>query len=100
MDLTDDDVRHVAQLARIGLTDDEVPTLRSELELILDHVSAIGELDLGGVPPTNHPRALTDVLADDVARPCLPREEALASAPDRTATGFRVPRVPSGEVEE
>ncbi len=66
MALTDSDVRHVARLARLGLHDDEVPTMRAELETILAHVSAIASLDLSGVPVTSHPLELVNVLADDV----------------------------------
>jgi aspartyl-tRNA(Asn)/glutamyl-tRNA(Gln) amidotransferase subunit C len=99
MDLNDDDVRHVAHLARLGLTEDEVPRFRAELETILAHVSTIGDLDLSGVAPTNHPLGLLDVTGDDVVRPSLPRAEALAPAPDPTDVGFRVPRVAPGEEE-
>ncbi len=99
MDLTDDDVRHVARLARLGLTADEVPRFRGELATILGHVSAIGQLDLTDVPATNHPLGLVDITGADVARPCLARDEALASAPDPTGTGFRVPRVAPGQEE-
>lgn len=99
MDLTDDEIRHVAHLARLGLTEDEVPRFRRELATILEHVSTIGELDLAAVPATNHPLGLVDITAEDVAGPCLPRAEALAPAPDPTDAGFRVPRVAPGEVE-
>ena len=94
MALSDSDVRHVARLARLGLHDDEVETMRAELETILAHVSAIAELDLSGVPVTSHPLDLVNVLADDVPAPCATHEEALLNAPDPAQDGFRVP--PSG----
>jgi aspartyl-tRNA(Asn)/glutamyl-tRNA(Gln) amidotransferase subunit C len=93
MPLTTSDVRHVARLARLGMSNDELERLRGELERILDHVSAIAELDLAGVPATTHPLELVNVLADDAPQPCLSRAEALANAPDPTATGFRVPPI-------
>jgi aspartyl-tRNA(Asn)/glutamyl-tRNA(Gln) amidotransferase subunit C len=93
MALTDADVRHVARLARLGLSDDEVERFRVELEKILDHVSTIAGLDLVGVPVTSHPLDLENVFGDDVEEPCISREEALANAPDPTPTGFRVPPI-------
>src|SRR5690242_9240052 len=93
MPLTDAEVRHVARLARLGLTDDEVERFRGELEKILDHVSAISALDLTGVPPTSHPLDLVNVLAEDEPAPSVTRDEALSNAPDPTSDGFRVPAV-------
>lgn len=91
MALSDSDVRHVARLARLGLHDDEVATMRDELATILAHVSAISELDLAGVPVTSHPLDLLNVLADDVPAPCATHEDALLNAPDPAQDGFRVP---------
>jgi aspartyl-tRNA(Asn)/glutamyl-tRNA(Gln) amidotransferase subunit C len=91
--LTDADVRHVARLARLGLSDDDVERFRGELEKILDHVSTIAGLDLAGVPVTSHPLDLVNVFGEDVEVPSIPREEALANAPDPTPTGFRVPPI-------
>jgi aspartyl-tRNA(Asn)/glutamyl-tRNA(Gln) amidotransferase subunit C len=84
-------VLHVAKLARLELTDDEVETMSGELSTILDHIEKIGELDLDDVPPTSHVVELENVLREDVPRPSLPREQALEQAPDRTDEGFRVP---------
>ena len=84
-------VLHVAKLARLRLTDDEVERMADELSKILGHVETMSELDLEGVEPTSHVVDLTDVLREDVPRPSLDRETALEQAPDATGTGFRVP---------
>jgi aspartyl-tRNA(Asn)/glutamyl-tRNA(Gln) amidotransferase subunit C len=84
-------VLHVARLARLELTDDEVTKIAGELSKILDHIEKIGELDLDGVPPTSHAVEVANALRADEPRPCLPREVALAQAPDVADDGFRVP---------
>jgi aspartyl-tRNA(Asn)/glutamyl-tRNA(Gln) amidotransferase subunit C len=84
-------VLHVARLARLELSDDEVGRMASELSGVLDHIERIGELDLDGVEPTSHVVALENVLRADEPAPSLPRERALAGAPDATDAGFRVP---------
>jgi aspartyl-tRNA(Asn)/glutamyl-tRNA(Gln) amidotransferase subunit C len=86
-----DQVLHVARLARLKLTDEEVERMQGELSTILDHIEKISELDLDGVEPTSSVVQLENVLRDDVPRPSLPRERALAGAPDATEDGFRVP---------
>jgi aspartyl-tRNA(Asn)/glutamyl-tRNA(Gln) amidotransferase subunit C len=86
-----DQVLHVARLARLRLTDAEVERMATELAPILDHVEKIGELDLDAVEPTSHVVELENVLRPDEPRPSLPRERALAEAPDATPAGFRVP---------
>lgn len=84
-------VLHVARLARLELTDDEVERMAGELSHILEYVEHIGELELDGVEPTSHVVPVENALREDEPRPSLPREEALASAPDAAAGGFRVP---------
>jgi aspartyl-tRNA(Asn)/glutamyl-tRNA(Gln) amidotransferase subunit C len=84
-------VLHVAKLARLKLTDDEVEKMTGELSKILEHVERMEALDLEGVEPTSHVVALQNVLREDVPRPSLPRERALEQAPDATDDGFRVP---------
>jgi aspartyl-tRNA(Asn)/glutamyl-tRNA(Gln) amidotransferase subunit C len=85
-------VLHVAKLARLRLTDDEVERMSGELSHILEHVEKIGELtDLDDVAPTTHVVQLENVLRADEPRPSLPREKALEAAPDATDDGFRVP---------
>jgi aspartyl-tRNA(Asn)/glutamyl-tRNA(Gln) amidotransferase subunit C len=86
-----DQVLHVARLARLKLTDAEVERMQGELSTILDHIEKISELDLDGVEPTSSVVQLENVLRADEPRPCLPRERALAGAPDATEDGFRVP---------
>jgi aspartyl-tRNA(Asn)/glutamyl-tRNA(Gln) amidotransferase subunit C len=84
-------VLHVAKLARLRLTDEEVERMSGELSTILEAIEQIAELDLEGVEPTSHVIDLENVLRPDEPRPCLPREVALAPAPDATDEGFRVP---------
>jgi aspartyl-tRNA(Asn)/glutamyl-tRNA(Gln) amidotransferase subunit C len=86
-----DQVLHVAKLARLKVTDDEVDRMADELSKILEHVETMNELDLEGVEPTSHVVDLTNVLREDVPRPGLPREKALEQAPDAADGGFRVP---------
>jgi aspartyl-tRNA(Asn)/glutamyl-tRNA(Gln) amidotransferase subunit C len=84
-------VLHVAKLARLKLTDEEVERMQSELSSILENIERIGELDLSGVEPTSHVVDLENVLRADEPRPSLPRERALENAPDAASGGFRVP---------
>jgi aspartyl-tRNA(Asn)/glutamyl-tRNA(Gln) amidotransferase subunit C len=84
-------VLHVAKLARLRLTDEEVEKMSGELSVILEAIEQIGELDLEGVQPTSHVVDLENVLRPDEPRPSLPRERALANAPDASDDGFRVP---------
>jgi len=84
-------VLHVARLARLRLTDEEVEQMTGELSSILDHIERISALDLEGVEPTSHVVELENVLRPDEPRPSLPREVALAEAPDADDSGFRVP---------
>jgi aspartyl-tRNA(Asn)/glutamyl-tRNA(Gln) amidotransferase subunit C len=84
-------VLHVARLARLRLSDEEVERMTGELSGILEHVDRIGKLDLEGVEPTSHVIALENVLRPDVPRPSLPHDVALASAPDPQDGAFRVP---------
>lgn len=86
-----DQVLHVAKLARLRLSDEEVETMVGELSGILEHVDRIGNLDLEGVEPTAHVVALENVLRADEPRPSLPRGIALASAPEPSDGAFRVP---------
>ena len=86
-----DQVLHVAKLARLRLTEEEVERMSGELSTILEAIEQIGELDLEGVQPTSHVIDLENVLRPDEPRPCLPRERALENAPDASGEGFRVP---------
>ncbi len=91
MAITSDEVLHVARLARLALTEEEVERLGAQLNAILEAVGKVAELDLEGVEPTAHPLELVNVWAEDEPRPSLPVEEALANAPDSEAGFFRVP---------
>jgi aspartyl-tRNA(Asn)/glutamyl-tRNA(Gln) amidotransferase subunit C len=84
-------VLHVARLARLELSDDEVERMSAELSGILEHVERISELDLDGVEPTAHVIALENVLRPDEPRPSWPVEKVLAQAPDSASESFRVP---------
>ena len=84
-------VLHVARLARLALSDEEIETMAAELSGILEHVDRIGGMDLEGVEPTSHVVALQNVLRPDEPSPSLPRDRALASAPDPADGAFRVP---------
>jgi aspartyl-tRNA(Asn)/glutamyl-tRNA(Gln) amidotransferase subunit C len=89
--LSRDQVLHVARLARLELTEEEVERFGSELSKVLDHIEKIGELDLADVEPTSHVVEIENVLRADEPRPSMPFERALASAPDAADGGFRVP---------
>jgi aspartyl-tRNA(Asn)/glutamyl-tRNA(Gln) amidotransferase subunit C len=84
-------VLHVARLARLRLSDDEVARMAGELSSILDHVDRIAELDLEGVKPTSHVVELENVLRPDEPRPSWPRERILEPAPETADGAFRVP---------
>ena len=90
-EITRDEVLHVAQLARLELTDDEVARFQEQLSAILGAVSKVSELDLRDVPPTAHPLEISNAWADDELRPCLSLDEVFANAPDRDGDLFRVP---------
>ena len=91
--LTRADVEHVAMLARLALTDDEIEHFTAQLEAILDHAAQIAALDTHDVAPTAHPLAVVNVLRADDVRPSLPRDEVLAMAPEVEDGRFRVPRI-------
>lgn len=92
-EISRDEVAHVARLARIDLSDDELDTFTGQLADVLDHARDIEALALGDVPPTAHPYPLVNVLRPDEERPCLPRDDVLAAAPDSEDGQFRVPPV-------
>lgn len=91
--LTADDVRHVARLARLDVTDEEVELFAGQLGAVLEHASDIAALDTGGVVPTAHPLPLVNVLREDEVVAGLDREEVLAMAPAAEEGRFRVPRI-------
>ncbi|HEX4804530.1 MAG TPA: Asp-tRNA(Asn)/Glu-tRNA(Gln) amidotransferase subunit GatC [Conexibacter sp.] len=84
-------VLHVAKLARLALSDEEVERMTRELSAVLGHIEKISELDLDGVPPTSHVVDVVNALRPDEPRPSLPPDVALAAAPEPLAEGFGVP---------
>jgi aspartyl-tRNA(Asn)/glutamyl-tRNA(Gln) amidotransferase subunit C len=93
LEISRDEVLHVAKLARLALSEEEVERFRGQLSAILEAVGKVSELNLDGVPPTAHPLDLVNVLAEDEAVPSLSREDALANAPDPEDGFFGVPPV-------
>ena len=89
-------VLHVARLARLELTDDEIQRMSSELSDVLGHIEKIGELDLDGVAPTTHVVAVRNALRPDVVEPSLARDVALEQAPEVADGGFLVPSPQAG----
>jgi aspartyl-tRNA(Asn)/glutamyl-tRNA(Gln) amidotransferase subunit C len=91
--ITRADVAHVARLARLELTDEELDLFTGQLAQVLDHAADVASLDLAGVEPTAHAMAVTNVLRPDEVHPCLDREEVLAQAPSVEDHRFRVPKI-------
>jgi aspartyl-tRNA(Asn)/glutamyl-tRNA(Gln) amidotransferase subunit C len=98
MSIDREQVLHVAKLARLELTEEEVGRMASELSSVLRHIETISALQLDDVPPTTHVVEVENALRPDVPTPCLPREVALASAPAVQDDGFLVPS-PQAEAE-
>ena len=91
--ISPEDVRHVARLARLALSDDELERMRVEMSAILDYMDKLRSLDTKGVEPTSHAVPLHNVMREDEPTPSLPLDEMLANAPDRDGDTFRVPRI-------
>jgi aspartyl-tRNA(Asn)/glutamyl-tRNA(Gln) amidotransferase subunit C len=87
------DIEHVAKLARLDLSDDEIARLRTQLAQILEHAALVGEVAATDVVPTASPIPRANVYRDDVPEPSLPVDEALRNAPERDGDRFRVPRI-------
>ena len=92
-EITRDEVAHLADLARIDLSDAELDHLAPQLQVILEAVASISGVAGDDVPPTSHPFPLTNVFRDDIVRPCLSPEEALSGAPAVEEQRFSVPRI-------
>lgn len=93
MEITNQDVEKVALLARLQVTEGEKETFAKQLSQILTHVEQLNRYDTTGVEPTTTVRGQVNVFRDDVVRPPLPAEKALANAPEREGDGFGVPRI-------
>ena len=92
-----DEVAHLARLARLAVADEELDTFAGQLDVILRSVARVGEVAAEDIPPTSHAVPLTNVFRDDVVRPGLTRQQALAGAPSEEQGRFRVPRILGGE---
>jgi aspartyl-tRNA(Asn)/glutamyl-tRNA(Gln) amidotransferase subunit C len=92
-DITREEVAHLADLARIDLSDAELDHLAPQLAVILDSIKSISEVAAEDIPPTSHPLPLTNVFREDVQRACLTAEEALSGAPQVEEQRFAVPRI-------
>jgi aspartyl-tRNA(Asn)/glutamyl-tRNA(Gln) amidotransferase subunit C len=91
-----EEVLHVARLARLEVSEEEIEPMARELSAVLDHVATIGELDLDGVAPTSHVIEVTGALRPDVPRPSFERDVILAQAPAAAQDGFLVPSPQAG----
>ena len=95
--LSRSDVEHVAHLARLGLTREELTRFEGQLNHVLDQYAILARLDTGAIPPTAQTIELENILRDDVARPSLAVDEALANAPARDGDHLVVPAILGGE---
>jgi aspartyl-tRNA(Asn)/glutamyl-tRNA(Gln) amidotransferase subunit C len=93
-----DEVAHLARLARLALTEDELDSLAGQLDAILGHVSQIQAVDVAGVEPTDNPLTDVNVFRPDTVEPCLTQNQALEQAPKAVDGRFAVPRI-LGEAE-
>jgi aspartyl-tRNA(Asn)/glutamyl-tRNA(Gln) amidotransferase subunit C len=92
MAISEEQVRHVASLARLGLSDEQVAALGVELNDILTQIDRISALDLEGIEPTAHAVAVTNVTRTDEVRPCLSRDDVLRNAPEQQDGAFLIPK--------
>lgn len=88
-----DEVAHLAKLARLAVTEDELDVFAGQLDQILDSVAKVSEVAADDVPPTSHAVPLTNVFREDETRACLTQQQALAGAPAAEEGRFRVPRI-------
>lgn len=91
--ITEEQVRHIAHLSRLNLSDAEVTLFAAQLGNILEYIGKLNEVDVTGVEPLAHPLPVTNVLRDDIPQPSFTTETALANAPSREGDFFRVPKV-------
>jgi aspartyl-tRNA(Asn)/glutamyl-tRNA(Gln) amidotransferase subunit C len=87
------DVAHLARLARLAVTEDELDVFAGQLDVILGAVARVGEVAAADIPPTSHAVPMTNVFRPDEVQPSLPRDAVLAGAPDVEENKFRVPRI-------
>ncbi|NJP38382.1 Asp-tRNA(Asn)/Glu-tRNA(Gln) amidotransferase subunit GatC [Alkalicoccus luteus] len=91
--ITEEQIRHVAELARLELKDEEIRHFGEQLDKIIDAAQQLNELDTENIAPTSHVLDVRNVLRDDEVKPSLPREEALKNAPDQQDGQIRVPSI-------
>ena len=91
--ISKEEVAHVARLARLSLTEDELERFTGQLEAVLEHARDVESLETAGVPPTAHPLPIDNVFREDELQPALDREEVLSQAPAVEDHKFRVPRI-------
>ena len=96
MSLSEHDVRHVAMLARLALTDEEVESMRADLNSILGHIDEIQRLDLAGVEPMAHAIKVVNVTRADVTTPSFPQHVAVMNAPQAEDGAFVIPQIVGG----
>lgn len=93
MPISSQEVQHIAKLARVGLSEEDVAKFQQQLSSILDYFETLRRLDTEGIPPTSHTLALTNVTRDDAPRPPFHKEAVFANAPQREGDHFRVKAV-------
>ncbi len=93
MKISTKDVEHVALLSRLELGAEELGKYAGELSVIFEYVEQLNEVDVTDVPPTAHPHPISNVFREDVVKPGLSNEQALANAPDREDSCFKVPKI-------
>ncbi|MBV7281480.1 MULTISPECIES: Asp-tRNA(Asn)/Glu-tRNA(Gln) amidotransferase subunit GatC [Corynebacterium] len=92
-DISRSEVAHLADLARLALSDEELDHLGTQIINIVDHVEAVQEVDTEGVEPMSHPHSVSTGMREDVVKPSLTPEQALDQAPDSAEQRFAVPRI-------
>jgi aspartyl-tRNA(Asn)/glutamyl-tRNA(Gln) amidotransferase subunit C len=93
MKLSLDEVKHIAQLSRLALSEDEAEMYSPQLSKIIDYVEQLNNLETSSIEPTSHIIPLNNVMAEDIPGACLPRSEALKNAPDSTDRFYRIPKI-------
>jgi len=93
MKISPEEVKHVADLARLEMTPEEVESMTRQLDGILSYVAKLNELDTEGVQPTTHAISIVNVFREDQVKPSLDREDVLANAPQQDGASFVVPKV-------
>lgn len=98
-EITKEDVIHVAKLARLSLSEEEIVKFGAQMETILEHASAVSKIDTTGIVPTSHPLKMQNVLREDVVGASLSQDQALSGAPNAQDGRFMVPQILDTEEE-